>query len=116
MTLLIGILVFALLVIVLIQIARITEVTRSLRGDEDWKWVNSIRTANWLLAFGIFLLISTAWSGWHYKNYMMVVGSHISSLVHFNDVGRVWYLILFFTVIVISFCLYVFFFCYLYII
>lgn len=100
MTLLIGIFVFALLVIVLIQIARITEVTRSLRGDEDWKWVNSKRTANWLLAFGIILLISTAWSGWHYKNYMMGYGPHISASEHGNEVDSVWHLTMFFTGIV----------------
>ena|SRR5699024_10341864 len=100
MTLFIGILVFALLVIVLIQIARITEVTRSLRGDEDWKWVNSKRTANWLLAFGILLLVTTSWSAWHYKNYMMGYGPHISASEHGNEVDSVWHLTMFFTGIV----------------
>src|SRR5690625_7183368 len=96
MTLLIGILVFALLVIVLIQIARITEVTRSLRGDEDWRWVNSKRTANWHVVFGIYILISTAWLGWHYKKYMMWYGSHISASERVIVVVRFYHLIIYF--------------------
>lgn len=100
MTLLIGILVFAILVIVLIQISRITEVTRSLRGDEDWKWANSKRTANLLLAFGIIFLILCTWSSLHYKNYMMGYGPHISASEHGNSIDSLWHLTMWLTGIV----------------
>lgn len=100
MTLLIGILIFALFIIVLIQISRITEITRSLRGDEDWKWANSKRIGNWLLVFGVSFLVLTIGSFIYYKNYMMGYGPHISASEHGNQIDSIWHLTMFFTAIV----------------
>lgn len=100
MTLLIGIIIFAIFIIVLIQVSRISEITRSLRGDEDWKWVNSKRTGIWLLIFGVVFLILTIVSAVYYKNYMMGYGPHISASEHGHQIDSLWNLTLFFTSIV----------------
>ncbi len=100
MTLLIGLVIFALFIIVLIQISRITEITRSLRGDEDWKWANSNRVGIWALIFGIAFLVLTIGSSIYYKNYMMGYGPHISASEHGNDVDSIWHLTMFFCAIV----------------
>lgn len=100
MTLLIGILIFAIFIIVLIQVSRISEITRSLRGEEDWKWVNSKRTGTWLLVFGVLFLVATIVSAVYYKNYMMGYGPHISASEHGHQIDSLWNLTLFFTGIV----------------
>lgn len=100
MTLLIGIVIFAIFIIVLIQVGRISEITRSLRGEEDWKWVNSKRTGIWLLVFGIFFLIATIGSAVYYKNYMMGYGPHVSASEHGHQIDHIWNLTVFFTGIV----------------
>jgi len=100
MTLLIGIVIFALFIIVLIQVSRITEITRSLRGEEDWKWINSKRTGTWLLVFGVAFLILSIGSAIYYKNYMLGYGPHTSASVHGHQIDSIWNLTLFFTSIV----------------
>ncbi len=100
MTLLIGILIFAVFIIVLIQVSRITEISRSLRGEEDWKWVNSKRTGIWLLVFGVMFLFLTIASAVYYKNYMMGYGPHVSASEHGHQIDSIWHLTMFFTGIV----------------
>src|SRR5690606_14122709 len=100
MTLLIGILIFVVFIIVLIQVSRISEITRSLRGEEDWKWVNSKRTGIWLLGFGVSFLVLTIGSSVHYKNYMLGYGPHVSASAHGHQIDSLWNLTLFFTGIV----------------
>ena len=100
MTLLIGILIFVVFIIVLIQVSRISEITRSLRGEEDWKWVNSKRTGFWLFVFGIAFLVLTIASAIYYKNYMLGYGPHVSASAHGHQIDSLWNLTLFFTGIV----------------
>src|SRR5690606_38044445 len=100
MTLLIGILIFVVFIIVLIQVSRISEITRSLRGEEDWKWVNSKRTGIWLLVFGVAFLVLTIGSSVYYKNYMLGYGPHVSASAHGHQIDSLWNLTLFFTGIV----------------
>lgn len=100
MTILIGLLLFALLIIVLIQVSRITEITRALRGEEDWKWVNSKRIGIWLLVFGVVFILLTVGSAYYYKNYMMGYGPHSSASEHGHAIDSLWNLTVFFTGIV----------------
>lgn len=100
MTILIGTVIFALFIIVLIQVSKITEITRSLRGEEDWKWINSKRTGFWMLVFGIAFLVLTVGSAVYYKNYMMGYGPHISASEHGLKVDEIWHLTMFFTGVV----------------
>ncbi|WP_236974969.1 OmpA family protein [Membranihabitans maritimus] len=100
MTLLIGILIFALFVIVVIQIGKITEISRALRGEEDWKWASSKRTANFLLIFVVIFIVLSFWSAWHYKNYMLGYGPHVSASAHGGQIDSIFNITLFFTGIV----------------
>ncbi|GAA5220489.1 OmpA family protein [Membranihabitans marinus] len=100
MTLLVGILVFALFVIITIQIGKITEVSRSLRGEEDWKWVSSKRTGIFLMIFMGLLLILTIGSAYYYKNYMLGYGPHVAASAHGSSIDEIFNITVFFTGIV----------------
>lgn len=90
----------ALIVIVIIQIGKVTELASKIRGEEAVQFESNKRSANFMLLFLIGFLILTIWSAWHYKNYMLGYGPHESASQHGSALDSAFNITLFFTGIV----------------
>ncbi len=89
-----------LIVIVVIQIGRVTELAAKIRGEEEVQFESNKRSANFMLLFMIVFLALTIWSAWHYKNWMLGYGPHESASAHGNALDDAFNITLFFTGIV----------------
>lgn len=79
MTLLIGIICLALLIVVIVQIGRITELAGEIRGESDVQLTSNYWNSRIGMIFVVLFLILSAWSAYHYKNYMLGYGPHTSA-------------------------------------
>ncbi len=82
MTSLIIILIFVLLAIVILQISRINEIAKKLRGETDAAISGYKRQSRYLLIFVVVFLLATVVSAWYYKNYMLGYGPHTAASEH----------------------------------
>lgn len=89
-----------LIVIVVIQIGRVTELAAKIRGEEEVQFESNKRSANFMLLFMIVFLALTIWSAWHYKNWMLGYGPHESASAHGIALDDAFNITLFFTGIV----------------
>ncbi len=89
-----------LLIIVSIQIGKISELSADIRGEES----ASADSNKFNAAFGMFFLIAFLvfcfGSAWYYKNYMMGYGPHKSASEHGGKIQFIFNVTLFFTTIV----------------
>lgn len=76
---------FLLLTIVVVQISRINEIAKQLRGEEEALKRSYIRQSRYLLGFMVLFLLGTIVSGWAYKNYMLGYGPHEAASAHGPD-------------------------------
>lgn len=90
----------ALIVIVIIQIGKVTDLAAKIRGEEAVQYESNKRTANFMLLFMIGFLILTIWSAWHYKNWMLGYGPHEAASAHGGSLDSAFNITLFFTGIV----------------
>ncbi len=86
MTILIGILCVTLLVIVIVQIGKITELAGEIRGEADVQYTSNYWNSRIGVVFVAAFLILSVWSAYYYKNYMLGYGPHISASE--NGVGQ----------------------------
>ena len=82
MTTLIVFLCFALLLLIIVQIARVRDLAKQLRGKEEVEATAVASTGKGLLLFAIVFLGATVISALYYKNYMLGFGPHESSSIH----------------------------------
>lgn len=100
MTSLIIILCVVLLVIVLLQIAKVMELTSRIKGERAALKASS-EWNGWLsLAFMVVFLVGVIWSAWHYRNQMLGYGPLQSASEHGVITDRLFNTTLFFTGIV----------------
>ncbi len=90
MTGLIIIITFILLGIVVLQISRINELAKSIRGEEEAEVRSWTRQSRYLLYFMIFFLVGTVISAYWYKNYMLGYGPHTSASEHGISLDRLF--------------------------
>ncbi len=90
MTLLIIILTFILLGIIVVQIGRINEIARSIRGEEEALLNSSRKQAGYLLIFMVLFLLATIISAYLYKNYMLGYGPHHAASEHGPSLDRLF--------------------------
>lgn len=90
----------ALIGIITVQIARLTEVAGRLRGEEDMQYVANKRNGNWSLGFLVVFLFGAIASAWYYKNYMLGYGPHEAASAHGPALDGIFNTTLFFTGIV----------------
>ncbi len=100
MTGLIILLCVILLAIVSVQIGRISELAKKIRGEAEMEAEGNNRTGVALMIFSVVFLIFTVWSAWYYKNYMLGYGPHESASEHGGRIDWNFDLTLFFTGIV----------------
>lgn len=91
---------FLLLAIVVVQISRINEIAKKLRGEEEAERQSNIRQSRYLLGFMIFFLLATIVSAWHYKNYFLGYGPHEAASEHGPGLDKLFLITLVITGIV----------------
>ncbi len=100
MTLFIIFIVFVLLATVIVQISRINEMAKSIRGEEQAFVRSNQRQGRYLLVFMIVFLIGTIVSAFYYKNYMLGYGPHTAASEHGPMLDRIFNITLLVTGIV----------------
>lgn len=100
MTLLLAVLSLLLIVIIVVQIGKVTELAAKIRGEEEVQDTVNKRQASYSLIFMILFLVACIVSAVYYKNYMLGYGPHSAASVHGNALDRMFDVTLFFTGIV----------------
>ncbi len=100
MTGLIAILTIVLLTVIIVQLGRISEIARSIRGEEEVQAQVNNRTAFYFLLFLVGFLIFCFVSAWYYRNDMLGYGPHEAASAHGGSLDQMFNLTLIFTGIV----------------
>jgi cytochrome c oxidase subunit 2 len=100
MTGLLIILCFALIVIIALQIGKVTEITNKIKGEEEAQNSTNRRVGFYFLIFMVVFLIASFASAIYYKNYMLGFGPHESASEHGNSLDFIFKLTLWVTLIV----------------
>ena len=82
MTTIIVLVCVALLMLVILQIGRVRDLAKQLRGAEEVEARNTTMTGFYLVGFMVLFLIATTGSMYLYKNYMLGYGPHESASEH----------------------------------
>ena len=82
MTTLIVFLCIALLLLIIVQIARVRDLAKQLRGKEEVEATAVASTGKGLLVFMVAFLVLTTASAYYYKNYILGFGPQESASIH----------------------------------
>ncbi|MBK8955526.1 MAG: cytochrome c oxidase subunit II [Saprospiraceae bacterium] len=104
MTALITILSVILLFVVLVQIAKINELTAGLIHPDEHEEKTSLANAKWMLIFGVVFMGSFFWSALYYSNRLLGYGPLQSASEHGGSIDSMFNLTLIFTGIVFVIC------------
>lgn len=100
MVLLLTFLCLVLLVIVVIQIGRVSEMAGLIRGEEDVQNDSNYWNSRIGMVFMVLFLFATIASAYYYKNYMLGYGPHEAASLHGVAMDQLFNVTLFFTGIV----------------
>src|SRR5688572_18095908 len=100
MTAFIILLSIILLIIVIMQISRLTELYARIRGEEEVELRSNRNQGTAMLLFMIGLLVLAVLTSYYWKNYMMGYGPHASASAHGGVLDSMFDVTLFFTGIV----------------
>src|SRR5688500_19825752 len=100
MTAFIIVLSIILLVVVILQISRLTELYARIRGEEEVEIRSNRNQGRAMLLFMIGLLALCVITAYGWKNYMMGYGPHESASAYGGELDNMFDVTLFFTCIV----------------
>ncbi len=100
MTVLLAILCVILIVVVAVQIGKVTDIASRIRGEEEAQYSANSTSGILLLIFMIAFLIVGVGSAIYYKNYMMGFGPNDPASEHGGALDRIFNITLFFTGVV----------------
>lgn len=100
MTALIILLSIVLLIVVILQISKLTELYARIRGEEEVELSSNRNQGNAMLLFMIGLLSLTVITSYAWKNYMMGYGPHDAASAHGGVLDSMFNITLFFTGVV----------------
>lgn len=100
MTGLIVLLCVILLLVVIVQVARMTELAGQIKGEEAVLKDNSFWNGLISIVFLIVFMVGVFWSAWHYRNVMLGYGPLESASAHGGTIDNMMNVTLFFTGIV----------------
>lgn len=89
-----------LIVIVVVQIGKVTELATKIRGEEAVQYESNKRGASMMLVFLVGFLFLCIWSALYYKNWMLGYGPHTAASKHGPTLDSMFNVTLFFTGIV----------------
>ncbi|MEZ4959229.1 MAG: OmpA family protein [Saprospiraceae bacterium] len=89
-----------LIVIVVVQIGKVTELAAKIRGEEEVQLESNRRNGLLMLVFMVVFLVYCVWSAMHYKNWMLGYGPHEAASAHGGVLDSLFNVTLFFTGIV----------------
>ena len=89
-----------LIVIIVVQIGKVTELASKIRGEEEMQDLTNQRQGWLSLAFVVLFLVGCFASAGFYKNWMLGYGPHKSASAHGNSLDGLFDTTLFFTGIV----------------
>ncbi len=104
MTSLIIILSVALLFVVLVQIAKIYEISEELKGEEASEISSANLNSVALLIFCVVLFATFIWGSLYYANYMLGYGPLTAASEHGSKIDSMFNVTAFFTIIVFALC------------
>ena len=94
------ILCLAFIVIVVVQIGKITELAAKIRGEEEAQYESNKWQGAFMLIFLVGFLVFCIWSAVHYKNWMLGYGPHEAASAHGPELDSMFNVTLFFTGVV----------------
>ena len=100
MTLLLAVLSLLLIVIIVVQIGKVTELATKIRGEEEVQEAINQRQGSYSFIFMILFLVACIASALYYKNYMLGYGPHEAASAHGGTLDGLFDVTLFFTGIV----------------
>jgi cytochrome c oxidase subunit 2 len=100
MIVLLTFLCLVLLVIVVIQIGRVSEMAGLIRGEEDVQNDSNYWNSRLGMVFMVLFLVATIVSAYYYKNYMLGYGPHEAASIHGIAMDQLFNVTLFFTGVV----------------
>lgn len=86
-----------LIIVVVVQIGKITELAAKIRGEEAVQIETNNRMGRYMLAFLIAFLALVVWSAIKFKNYMLGYGPHEAASAHGPELDSMFNWTLFFT-------------------
>ncbi len=100
MNYLIGLLIFTLIIVILLQVSKISQVAAKIRGEEEVAMQRNNNTAFWMMVFMIVFLLGTVFSAYYYKDSMLGYGPWASSSEHGSEIDSMFNITLILTGIV----------------
>ena len=94
------ILCLAFIVIVVVQIGKVTELAAKIRGEEEAQYQSNKTQGTFFLLFLVGFLVFCIWSAIYYKNWMLGYGPHEAASKHGPELDSMFNITLFFTGIV----------------
>ncbi|MBI5915533.1 MAG: OmpA family protein [Bacteroidetes bacterium] len=89
-----------LIVIIVVQIGKVTDLAAKIRGEKEVQYETNRRGGSFMLLFLAGFLVLIFWSAWHYKNWMLGYGPHHGASAHGDELDSMFNVTLFFTGIV----------------
>jgi len=104
MTTLIVLICIALLLLIVLQIGRVRDLAKQLRGAEEVEARNTSMTGMYLVGFMVVFLVVTTGSAYVFKNYLLGYGPHESASEHGSliDTMMNWTLIVTYIVFILT--------------
>lgn len=100
MTTLLAIASILLIIVVMVQVGKVTELANKLRGEEEIEEINNKRSGTYLMVFMVAFLVFCVGSAIYYKNWMLGYGPHEAASAHGGRLDSLFNVTLFFTGIV----------------
>ncbi|MFZ2898583.1 MAG: cytochrome c oxidase subunit II transmembrane domain-containing protein [Saprospiraceae bacterium] len=100
MTTLLAIASILLIIVVMVQVGKVTELANKLRGEEEAEQLSNKRSGQGFLIFMVAFLVFCVGSAIYYKNWMLGYGPHEAASAHGGRLDSLFNVTLFFTGIV----------------
>lgn len=100
MTTLLAIASILLIIVVMVQVGKVTELANKLRGEEEAEQLSNKRSGMGFLIFMVAFLVFCVGSAIYYKNWMLGYGPHEAASAHGGRLDSLFNVTLFFTGIV----------------
>jgi cytochrome c oxidase subunit 2 len=100
MTTLLAIASLLLIIVVMVQVGKVTELANKLRGEEEAEQLSNKRSGQGFFIFMVAFLVFCVGSAIYYKNWMLGYGPHEAASAHGSRLDSLFNVTLFFTGIV----------------